>query len=148
MKWLDLPPVWLAGFLVLSWGTARAVPGLTMAGTWMRWPGAALVLSGLALMVLAVVQMARHRTTVIPHRQPSAMVSTGVFAISRNPIYVGDALILTGATLWWGAILALPLTAVFMWLIWQRFIKPEEAVLHARFAKDFEDWSKTTRRWL
>ncbi len=148
MKWLDLPPIWLAAFLAVAWGIARLLPGLTVDAVWLRWLGVAIVVAGLGLMVLAILQMAKHRTTVIPHRQPSALVSTGIFRISRNPIYLGDALILTGAILWWGAVAALPLIPVFIWLIGHRFISPEEARLRTGFGEDFVKWSERTRRWL
>ena len=148
MKWLDLPPVWLAAFLAAAWGISGVLPGLAVDAAWLRWLGAMLVGAGLGLMMLAVLQMAKHRTTVIPHRQPTALVSTGVFRISRNPIYLGDALILTGTILWWGAVAALPLVVGFIWLISLRFISPEEARLRAGFGEDFADWSERTRRWL
>jgi hypothetical protein len=57
-------------------------------------------------------QMTLARTTVIPRRNPSALVTGGLFAWSRNPIYLADAIILTGAILWLDAVLALPLVAV------------------------------------
>ena len=110
--------------------------------------GAALVLAGLGLMLAAVAAMARARTTVIPHRAPSAQVTGGVFAWSRNPIYLGDVLILTGAILWLDAALALPLVAAFAWLIQRRFILPEEARLKAGFGAAYADWSARVRRWI
>jgi hypothetical protein len=74
-------------------------------------------------------EMARARTTVIPRRDPSALVTAGFSAWSRNPIYLADALILTGAILWLDAVLALPLLFSFVWLIQTRFIRDEEARL-------------------
>ncbi len=133
---------------MLCWGLASGLPGLTLSAVWLRGAGALLILAGLVLMLLAVYQMARHRTTVIPHRQPSALVATGVFRISRNPIYLGDALVLTGAILWWGVPIALPVIPAFVWLITRRFIEPEEARLRAGFGEDFAKWAESTRRWL
>lgn len=146
--WVDLPPIWLAGCLILAWITSRALPGLAPDLGVLRWLGVALALAGVALMLLAVAEMARARTTVIPHRKPSALVTRGVFRVSRNPIYLGDALILTGAILWWGALPALPLIPAFIWLITVRFIRPEEARLRTGFDAEFEKWSERTRRWL
>ena len=127
---LDLPPVWLAAHLAATWGLSLMSPALF--GVAGRWLGAALVLAGLALMAAAVAEMTRRRTTVIPRRDPAALVTSGVFRISRNPIYLGDALILAGAILWWDAVLALPLVAVFVGLIQTRFIRDEEARLTLR----------------
>ena len=109
--------------------------------------GKVLVLGGGALMLAAVAQMALARTTVIPRRDPSALVTTGIFGWSRNPIYLGDAILLTGAILWLDAVLALPLVAIFMALIQKRFIRDEETRLTLAFGAAFDLWAGRTRRW-
>lgn len=144
---LDIPPVWLALFLGLGWAIARLLPVDVFGGPG-RVAGALLVLGGLGLMAAAVLQMARHRTTVIPHRQPAALVTDGIFRLSRNPIYLGDALILAGAMLWWRSSLGLLLVPVFMALIQRRFILAEETRLAAAFGTAFAAWSTRTRRWI
>lgn len=131
----------LAAAWVVSW-VSPAIFGA--AG---RLIGPVLVGTGLALMGAAILQMARHRTTVIPRRDPSALVTAGVFSLSRNPIYLGDALILLGAILWLDAGLALPLVASFVWLIQTRFIRDEEARLTLAFGPEFDLWAARTRRW-
>ena len=88
------------------------------------------------------------RTTVIPRRNPAALVTGGVFRLTRNPIYLGDAALLTGAILWWDAPAALPLVPAFVWLITRRFIRDEEARLRAAFGADFDRWAARVRRWL
>jgi protein-S-isoprenylcysteine O-methyltransferase Ste14 len=92
--------------------------------------------------------MALARTTVIPRRDPSALVTGGVFGWSRNPIYLADAIVLTGAVLWLDAVLALPLVAVFVWLIQTRFIRDEEARLTLAFGPEFDLWAARVRRWV
>lgn len=141
----DYPPIWLAAALALSWGSGWLWPLGVPGG---QAVGAALLLGGLALMLAAAVQMALHRTTIIPHRQPSALVTRGVFALTRNPIYLGDAAVLLGAILWWRALLALPLLPAFVWIITRRFILPEEARLRRGFGPTFETWAARTPRWL
>ena len=110
--------------------------------------GQALVLAGLVLMGAAALQMVLARTTVIPRRNPSALVTGGLFAWSRNPIYLADAIILTGAVLWLDAVLALPLIASFVWLIQTRFIRDEEARLTEAFGPEFDLWAARVRRWV
>jgi protein-S-isoprenylcysteine O-methyltransferase Ste14 len=82
---------------------------------------------GVVMMALARRTDGAGTTTIIPRRNPSALVTGGLFAWSRNPIYLADALILLGAILWLDAVLALPLVAGFVWLIQTRFIRDEEA---------------------
>jgi len=100
------------------------------------------------LMLLAVAQMALARTTFIPRRDPAALVVGGVFRVSRNPIYLGDALILTGAILYWGAWLALPLVPLFGVWITRRYILDEEARLRRGFGAGFDDWAARVPRWI
>ncbi|MDP4033771.1 MAG: isoprenylcysteine carboxylmethyltransferase family protein [Pseudorhodobacter sp.] len=144
---LDWPPIWLMAFLALVWGLDRVLPwGLF--GPAGKTVGAGLALVGLTLMVAAVVQMRLARTTIIPRRQPGTLMTGGVFRLSRNPIYLGDALVLAAAILWWDVPLAAPLLPVFMLIIQFRFILGEEDRLRAGFGAAFADWSRRTRRWI
>lgn len=142
---IDIPPTWLALHIAAAWVLSLVSPAIF--GGVGRMLGLFLCGIGLALMAAAALQMLRARTTVIPRRNPSALVTDGVFAWSRNPIYLADALILTGAILWLDAVLALPLVAVFVWLIQTRFIRDEEARLTLGFGPEFDLWAARTRRW-
>jgi protein-S-isoprenylcysteine O-methyltransferase Ste14 len=143
---IDIPPSWLVLHLAAAWVVSWVSPAIFGAAG--RLIGPVLVLAGLALMAVAVLQMTRRRTTFIPRRDPSALVTDGVFSLSRNPIYLGDALILLGAILWLDAVLALPLVASFVWLIQTRFIRDEEARLTLAFGPEFDLWAARTRRWV
>ena len=144
-KEIDFPPVWLAGFAALGGFVGRFVP---VDLTFNSIIGAGLILIGLAVMLVAIAQMVLARTTVIPHRDPSALVMNGMFALSRNPIYLADAMILTGLYLHWDALLALPLVLLFMIVITRRFIRPEEARLEKAFGDIFLEYRARTRRWI
>ncbi|TGD66070.1 isoprenylcysteine carboxylmethyltransferase family protein [Tabrizicola sp. WMC-M-20] len=144
--WIDLPPVWLALALGVTWGFDQVMPwGLF--GPAGRFVGAGLVIIGLGLLAAAVAQMLAARTTVIPRGQPRTLVTGGLFAWSRNPIYLADALILSGAILWWDVPVAVPLVFGFMFLIQHRFILREEMVLRAAFGLQFTQWAARTGRW-
>lgn len=149
MKWIDIPPIWLLVFLVATWWIGRLAPfGLSIDGALTQLLGGLLVGGGLLLMVLAVLEMRRHRTTVIPHMKAASLVTSGIFNYSRNPIYLGDAMILAGLALRWDAVLALVFVPVFMLIIEKRFILAEERMLRQTFTADFGRYYATTRRWL
>ena len=148
LKWIDLPPIWLAAVLGLVWGQARFFDLGLRFGAWAGPVGGILVVLGLGLIGAAIWEMRRHRTTPIPHHVPRALVTTGVFGLSRNPIYLGDVLILTGLILRWDAVLSLPLVPVFVWLIGTRFIAAEEARCAEAFGHQFEAYKSGTRRWI
>lgn len=148
MKMIDIPPVWLAVFAALAWWQPRLIPAGPPPGAPALWAGGVLVAAGLALMAAALVSFLRARTTPVPHRDPAALITTGVFRWTRNPIYLGDTLILAGLCLRWGAWIALLLVPVFIVLIDRRFVRPEEARLSRVFGRAFEEYARRTRRWL
>ena len=146
---LRIPPLALAAGLALWMG-------------WVGWPSespafslrwfvpAGLVLAGVALALAGVQAFRRAMTTVNP-LQPlaaSAMVTGGVYRISRNPMYLGMALGLLGWGLWLGDWRVLPAVPVFV--AWpQRYqIAPEERALAARFGPAFRLYCAQVRRWL
>lgn len=143
---LDYPPLWLVLFLALAWGLSRWLPGGF--GGYGFWPGTGLIAVGLGLMAVAAVTMMRARTTVIPHEMPSALVESGIFALSRNPIYLGDVLILLGFVLRWDVALALILVPALAAILHLRFILPEEARLRAAFGAAFDAYAARVRRWI
>lgn len=147
MKFLDYPPVWLAFFLTLGWCQDIFWPVAADYAP-LRVLGICLTAVGLIVTSLAVVQFKRHRTTIIPRKTPNAIITTGVFAYSRNPIYLADALILLGAAMIWQSWLAAILVPIFVWLIDARFIRGEEAGLRKMFGPEFDVYASRVRRWI
>lgn len=148
MNRFDLPPVWLLGFVMVAWLIAYFIPGMVLDFPGQGVVARVLLVVGLILAGLAIVEMFRARTTVIPRGTPSVLVTSGIFRLSRNPIYLGDLLILTSAVIWFQTSLGLLLIPMFVWLITRRFIDGEEAGLHHKFGDEFERWQKKTRRWI
>jgi protein-S-isoprenylcysteine O-methyltransferase Ste14 len=149
MKWIDLPPVWLALFIALAWAQSRYFDaGLHFGGPWADFVGGLMVGGGIVLAVLAVMEFRKHRTTVIPHNTPARLITTGIFARSRNPIYLGDVLILAGLILRWDAVLSLPMIPVFLWILEKRFIVPEETRMRTAFKMEFAKYERKVRRWI
>lgn len=149
VKWLDMPPVWLVLCIVLAWVQARYLAfGLSFGGGWVDLLGGLLVGAGVLLMALAFVEFRRHATTVIPHNTPSALIQSGVFSRTRNPIYLADTLILAGLILRFDAVLALVLVPVFVWVIERRFIVPEEDRMRREFREEFARYEQKVRRWV
>ena len=149
LKWIDMPPVWLLAFLVVAWAQATHYPtGLGFGETWADLLGGVLVGGGLLLIVMAAMEFRRYKTTIVPHETPERLIQSGIFKRSRNPIYLGDALILAGLILRWDAVLSLPLIPVFVWVIEKRFVIPEEDRMRRTFRMDFARYCEKTRRWV
>lgn len=148
LREIDIPPLWLAIFIAMAWALDRLVPYLATGWSWLAPLGYGLVTVGLGAMGLALIEFLRNNTTFIPRRVPTAFLQHGIYRISRNPIYLGDALVLAGLILVWDVLPALVLVLLFMVLITRRYIEGEEAGLEAKFGDRFLDWKKQVRRWL
>jgi len=149
LRWLHIPPVWLIAALIFAYAQGQYFAfGLSFAHPATTLLAAILIGSGFLLMILAVLKMHRHHTTVIPHRDADHLVTTGVFKWTRNPIYLGDTLVLLGFILHWDAVLSLAILPIFIMAIDYGFIAPEEDRLRRKFGSDFERYVRDTRRWI
>lgn len=143
-----LPPLLFAvplGAALLA-GRALPLPLPRLPGT--RVAGITLVLAGMVFSLSGTATVLRHRTTVVPHRPVTRLVTAGPYRISRNPMYTGHAVSCVGAALWAGSswpLIVLPLSV----LATRRLvIEPEEDYLAARFGTDYEHYRARVRRWI
>jgi protein-S-isoprenylcysteine O-methyltransferase Ste14 len=143
---IDTPPVWLLAGMALAWAQARLLPVFPAPGP-LRVLGAAVAVAGVVVLVLAAREFRRHRTSIIPRERPSALLTTGPYAVSRNPIYLADAMILAGLILA-ADLAALPLVPAFAALVTVRFIRGEEAGCRATFGPAWDAYAARVRRWL
>ncbi len=149
LRWIDIPPVWLFLFAAIAYVQANTFPfGLSFGYALFDLVGGLLVGGGILLMLLAFYEMRAKRTTVIPHREADHLVQSGIFSRMRNPIYLGDAMVLTGLILYWNAALSLPLIPIFVWVIEKRFIVSEETRLRRKFKAEFARYEQKVRRWV
>ena len=149
MKNIELPPVWLAAFVAIAWWQATYHPmGLNFGTGVADFFGGLLVGGGLLIMLLAAVEFYRHKTTIMPRRDSRVFVQSGIYKRSRNPIYLGDAMVLAGLILRWDAVLSLPLIPIFVWVIETRFIIGEEKHLRLTYRAQYAAYAHKVRRWI
>jgi protein-S-isoprenylcysteine O-methyltransferase Ste14 len=103
---------------------------------------------GAALALAGSRAFRRAGTTIKPFQASSALVTTGVFRLSRNPMYLGMALSLLGLAFLLGALSPFLVIPVFVWLIQRRFIAVEERMLAQAFGPAYAAFQRQTRRWL
>jgi protein-S-isoprenylcysteine O-methyltransferase Ste14 len=110
--------------------------------------GVILIIMGVSLVVLARREFARHGQPTDPGLPTSRIISTGVFSISRNPLYLGGVFILAGISLAlnlsWVLILLLPSLVACHYIL----IAPEESYLAARFGEQYRVYATTVHRWI
>ena len=143
-----IPPLVYVAALLVGLAFSRLVPTRIVAPPVAHIVGAVPAAAGTALAVSAVLLFRRARTTVLPHRPSSALVTGGPFRVSRNPIYVGFALIHIGIALAAQSLWALLLLPVVLWVIRTWVILPEEAFLRRRFGDAYAAYQARVPRWL
>jgi protein-S-isoprenylcysteine O-methyltransferase Ste14 len=148
---LKIPPVVVvAVVMAFMWLTARATPTLLV-----LFPGR-LVLSllivalGVAIIAAGVHSFSKANTTVNPHR-PSAstfVVTTGIYRITRNPMYLGMLLLILAWMVYLANVTAAIFPILFVAYITRFQIQPEERVLIEKFGSAYEAYRASVRRWL
>jgi protein-S-isoprenylcysteine O-methyltransferase Ste14 len=103
---------------------------------------------GLAFAFAGVAGVIRHRTTIVPHHPAAALVTTGVYRWSRNPMYTGLAIAYLGGALLVGSWWLLVLWPVVILGVTRLVIQPEERYLAGRFGPTYADYRGRVRRWI
>ena len=111
------------------------------------WVWMMILAIGLLYIIWAEIEFIRAKTTVIPRRIPSKLITTGPFKISRNPIYTGYALIILAVALKIGTFFGFVALPIFVFIIHKRFIIDEEKNLLKNFPNEVPIWIKNTKRW-
>jgi protein-S-isoprenylcysteine O-methyltransferase Ste14 len=132
-----LPPpfVYLGGLL----------PGL--AGTVGLSAAVALGLLGLALVLIAARRFSEAGTAIPPYRPSTALVTRGLYRVSRNPIYLGFALIYLALMAGFASLGALVLLPAVLLVMEFGVIRREECYLERRFGQPYRDYRARVRRW-
>ena len=147
---LKVPPLVVLGVMALAmWATVRATPQLIVLYAGRSFIACVLAATGIAVMLAGVLAFRRANTTVNPHlpANSSCVVTTGIYRLTRNPMYVGMLLVLAA----WAAYLsnaAAPVFVLAFALYITRYqIVPEERVLGSKFGAPYEAYRDSVRRW-
>jgi protein-S-isoprenylcysteine O-methyltransferase Ste14 len=103
---------------------------------------------GLSIMALSFREFARADTSVRPDRRANALIRTGPFAYSRNPLYVAVVLLILAIGVWVNSIWIWVMVAPLVLVMNTAVIIREERHLEQRFGREYIDYKKSVRRWL
>jgi protein-S-isoprenylcysteine O-methyltransferase Ste14 len=142
------PPLYyaagIAGGVLINWLAPLPIgarPAASIAGI-------VVGVAGLILTFAGVAGVIKHRTTIVPHHPVAALITTGAYRWSRNPMYAGLAIAYLGAALvigsWWPVLL----WPVVVFAVARMVIRPEEQYLARRFGDTYADYQVRVRRWL
>jgi len=113
-----------------------------------RYLGAALLIGGFLFMLNAKRLFDRHKTPVRHSEKPSALVTGGPFRFTRNPMYIGVEVLLTGIGLFAGTWPYLCVPVVMFLILQFHFIPWEEKTMENLFKDEYINYKKSVRRWI
>jgi protein-S-isoprenylcysteine O-methyltransferase Ste14 len=143
-----LPPA----FLLISIVTMAALHLLTPVSRIIPLPwsllGLVALACGILINVVADRAFRRAGTTVKPFEDSAALVTSGVYRLSRHPMYLGLVLILVGVAVLLGSLTQFIVIPAFALLLDRRFIVQEERMLEQRFGESWMEYKAGVRRWI
>ncbi len=148
VKRIIYPPIWLLFGLIAIFACNELYPIVRFTSLAGQLVGGAIILVGLGLLVNSSGLFVKAETDLIPFRNVTALVTTGVYRYTRNPMYLGMAMVLMGCAITVGAATALLIPPLFMLIIQFRFIFPEEQMLKDLFPEEFPAYRARVRRWI
>jgi protein-S-isoprenylcysteine O-methyltransferase Ste14 len=132
------------------WFAVRQLPSLSMTLPWRHGLAVTISVVGILFLLAGLYEFQKARTSFNPMKPDAAssVVTSGIYRVSRNPMYVGFLLVLTA----WTTFLSHPLPFFFLpvfVLYMNRFqILPEERALSAKFGEEYDTYRQSVRRWL
>jgi len=144
------PPVIALVLAALMWLVSQYEPTLDFHLPWRTAVAITLFGSGIAIAPAALLEFYRANTTVNPLNPDAAtvMVTSGIYRVSRNPMYLGLLLALFGWAVWLSHLLTFALPPLFVLFINRFQIVPEERTLSTKFGVQFNAYTRAVRRWV
>ena len=143
-----LPPAWLFAAILLMAALHLLLPLSVVVPFPWNLAGLAPLAAGIILNLLADAALKREHTTVKPFEESTALVTTGVYGISRHPMYVGMLLILLGLAIFAGSLAPFAIVVIFAILMERLFIRREEQMLARQFGNAWDDYKGDVNKWL
>jgi protein-S-isoprenylcysteine O-methyltransferase Ste14 len=132
-----IPPAYFLALLLLSIALGVFLPVVRIVHYPYTYVGIAPIAIGVLLNFWADALFQRNKTPVKPHLKPTALITSGIFRVTRNPMYLGMVLILFGVSVCVGPMMAFVSPVVFFLISERRFIPPEEAAMENLFGETY-----------
>lgn len=148
---LKVPPLVLVLLIAgAMWFAARQLPSLAFMLPWRHGLAATVSGGGILVMLAGLYEFQKARTTFNPMTPDAAssVVTSGIYRVSRNPMYLGFLLVLIGWAIFLSHVLPFLFLPVFVAYMNRFQISPEERVLSAKFGEGYDRYKQAVRRWL
>ena len=142
------PPLIFFGFLIVGLLAQSEWIDGQFGLSWLTLLGGLIAVLGLGILIKTAPKHAEAGTNIEPWEPTTAIIRTGLYAYTRNPIYLGMAVTYVGIAIAAGSLGAL-VTLIFALIVIQTYvIAREERYLTAKFGEEYLDYKNSVRRWI
>jgi protein-S-isoprenylcysteine O-methyltransferase Ste14 len=143
-----LPPIYLLVSILIMIALHFIFPVLKMISFPWNCLGLIPLLLGLVINIITDKTFKKHNTTIKPFQESTALITDGVFSLSRNPMYLGFGFDLLGIVVLMGSLSPYIVVLAFMVLMDIVFVRTEERMLENTFGAGWVEYKKKVRRWI
>jgi len=150
MKLLIPPPIIALACAGLIWASSHYFPEFGFEFEAQKKIAIFLAVLGIAIDIFSVRLFFKNNTTVNPHDPSKSewLVTTGIYRFTRNPMYVGMAILLVAVGVWFGSWAFVPAAGLFILYLTRYQIIPEEQMLRKKFGEAYDRYCEKVRRWI
>ncbi|OYV39852.1 MAG: hypothetical protein B7Z80_06115 [Rhodospirillales bacterium 20-64-7] len=142
------PPLIYGAAAIVAWLVNLVIPSAQFVPAALHPIGGVIMAAGLIFDCAAMLRMYRQRANILPHRAATTLVTAFPFSMSRNPIYLGNSILLAGAALTFGNLWFAVLDAAAIQAVTILAIQREERHLAALFGPEWDIYTRRVPRWL
>lgn len=142
------PPLIYAVPLAAGLYMNRADPFPIMSPLYAKWIGIVLIAIAVALSVSAFIQFRRKHTAVMPYKPTTAIIESGPFRFTRNPLYLSLAIGYVGVAILMNSTWPLLLLPLVLLVVHRGVILREERYLEQKFGDEYNAYKVRVRRWI
>jgi protein-S-isoprenylcysteine O-methyltransferase Ste14 len=143
-----IPPVYFLLTLVIMGVLHSIVPLAPLVSGRLRYGGLALLALGIGSVVSAAGLFSKLGTPVRPFEKSTTVVTSGMFRLTRNPMYLGMVIGLIGVAILLGSVVVWLPIPIFIAIIHSRFILREERFMEDLFGEQYLAYKRRVRRWI
>ena len=143
-----MPPVFFLVAIMLMGVLHWIVPISKLIDVPISYFGAIFIAIGMIVVIVPARAFETHATTIRPFEESNALLTDGLYRLTRNPMYLGMVVVLIGIAILLGTAASFLPIPVFIVLIQKRFIVQEEAMLTEKFGDRYVAYCNSVRRWI
>ena len=148
MNRLNIPPIYLFLSIVALFVLNHIIPFAILFYPPFNYFGVVIVFLGLSLILWHADYFKKYETPIKPFEHSTHLIKDGMYKYSRNPIYLGMAVILFGGAMILGSLSPFIVVPVFIIIIERAFIVKEEEFLENIFGDEYLEYKESVRRWI